>query len=59
MAKLEANHQIKDDEEMFLIKNINTGKVYDLRNDKTIENLNSKISKIDIKDKEKAWQEYW
>lgn len=58
MAKLEENENMKN-EEMFYIKNINTGKVYDIRNNEIIENLTSKISKFDKKDKEKAWQEYW
>lgn len=58
MAKLEENEDMKN-EEMFFLKNINTGKVYDIRNNEIIQNLTSKISKIGINDKEKAWQEYW
>ena len=43
----------------FILKDIDTGKVYDLQNKTILDNLTEKIVKINIDPKEKAWQEYW
>lgn len=46
------------EEEAFLIKNKDTGSVYDIRNIKTVEELNCQLEGLN-KCKQKAWKNYW
>lgn len=46
-------------QEAFLIKNIDTGESYDLRNLKTLEEINSKFRLLDENNKNTAWKSYW
>lgn len=46
------------EEEVFLVKNKDTGSIYDIRNIKTLEELNGDLQGLS-KCQQKAWKNYW
>lgn len=59
LKNLDSKESLDKGENEYIIKNLNTGESYDIRNQELIDNLTSKTKQLTEVNKEKAWQDYW